>query len=126
MKKMFLVFSHTLTPTQEADAKKSLGIEHFVTLPKELQEMWSNIPPQLTELSVYLEPLKQWLLLNANTGDMFLVQGDFGATFEMVNFIKSYGFVAVHATTKRDVVEKTVNGVVEKISRFEHVIFRRY
>jgi hypothetical protein len=44
----------------------------------------------------------------------------------MVNFIKSLGFVVVHSTTKRDAVEKIVNGKVEKFSRFEHVIFRRY
>jgi len=44
----------------------------------------------------------------------------------MVNFVKSHGMVAVHSTTTRDVVEKTVNGKVEKFSRFEHVIFRLY
>jgi len=27
MKKLFLLFSHTLTPTQEQDAKESMGIE---------------------------------------------------------------------------------------------------
>jgi hypothetical protein len=44
----------------------------------------------------------------------------------MVNFVKSLGFKAVHSTTTRDVVEKRVDGKVEKFSRFEHVIFRLY
>jgi hypothetical protein len=126
MRQLFLLFSHTLTATQEADAKTSLGIESFVTLPSELQELWSNIPPYLTELSVYLEPLKEYIRNHANEGDVFLVQGDFGGCYEMVNFIKSLGFMVVHSTTKRDAVEKVVNGKVEKFSRFEHVIFRRY
>jgi hypothetical protein len=126
MRQLFLLFSHTLTATQEADAKTSLGIESFVTLPSELQELWSNIPPHLTELSVYLEPLKEYICNHANEGDVFLVQGDFGGCYEMVNFIKSLGFMVVHSTTKRDAVEKVVNGKVEKFSRFEHVIFRRY
>jgi hypothetical protein len=126
MKQLFLLFSHTLTKTQEQDAKESLGIEQFVSLPTELQELWSNIPPHLTELSVYLEPLKEYIRNHANEGDVFLVQGDFGGCCEMVNFIKSLGFMVVYSTTTRDVVEKTVNGKVEKFSRFEHVIFRSY
>ncbi len=126
MKQLFLLFSHTLTERQEADAKESLGVESFVTLPTELQELWSNIPPYLTELSVYLEPLKAYIRNHAKEGDVFLVQGDFGGCFEMVNFIKSLGFKVVHSTTKRDAVEKIVNGKVEKFSRFEHVIFRQY
>jgi hypothetical protein len=126
MKQLFLLFSHTLTKTQEQDAKESLGIDQFVSLPVELQELWSNIPPHLTELSVYLEPLKEYIRNHANEGDVFLVQGDFGGCCEMVNFIKSLGFKVVHSTTTRDVVEKTVNGKVEKFSRFEHVIFRSY
>jgi len=126
MKQLFLLFSHTLTQTQELDAKKTLGIETFVSLPKELQDLWSNIPPHLTELIDYLEPLKAYIRNHAKKGDVFLIQGDFGGCYEMVNFVKALGFMAVHSTTKRDVVEKTINGKVEKFSRFEHVIFRSY
>jgi hypothetical protein len=126
MKKLFLLFSHTLTPAQELDAKESLNIENFVTLPNDLQQLWSNIPPYLKDISGYLEPLKEYIQNNAEDGDVLLVQGDFGGCYEMINFIKSLGLTAVHSTTTRDVVEKTVNGKVEKFSRFEHVIFRLY
>jgi len=126
MKKLFLLFSHTLTPIQEQDAKESMGIEAFVKLPDDLQKLWSNIPPYLTTLDVYLEPLKSYILQNASKDDVFLIQGDFGGCYTMVNFVKSHGMEAVHSTTMRDVVEKTVNGKVEKFSRFEHVIFRLY
>ncbi len=126
MRQLFLLFSHTLTPAQEQDAQDSLGVERFVALPSELQQLWSNIPPDLTALSAYLEPLKAYIREHANAGDVVLIQGDFGGCYEMVNFVKDLGFVAVHSTTKRDVVEKTVNGKVEKFSRFEHVIFRCY
>ena len=126
MKKLFLLFSHTLTEVQEQDAKVSFGIEKFVALPKELQELWSNIPPHLLELGVYLEPLKAYIGNHAKEGDIFLIQGDFGGCYEVIKFVKALGFTAVHSTTIRDVVEKTVNGKVEKFSRFEHVIFRQY
>jgi hypothetical protein len=126
MKKMFLLFSHTLTEAQEQNAKDSLGIKTFVTLPKELQDLWSNIPPQLTTLDGYLEPLKAYIGNEAKEDDVFLIQGDFGGCYEMINFVKSAGLTAVHSTTIRDVLEKTVNNKVEKFSRFEHVIFRLY
>jgi len=126
MKKLFLLFSHTLTKRQEQDAKESLRVEQFVSLPKELQELWSNIPPHLAELHNYLEPLKVYIGNEAKEGDLFLIQGDFGGCYEMINFVKALGYSAVHSTTTRDVVEKTANGKVEKFSRFKHVIFREY
>ena len=126
MKKLFLLFSHTLTSKQAEDAKKSLGIDEFIELPKELQGIWSNIPPALEDLSNYLLPIKNYIKDNASSGDVFLIQGDFGGCYEMVNFVKNLGFTAVHATTKRDSVEKIVNGKVIKTSQFEHVMFRKY
>ena len=126
MKQMFLLFSHKLTPLQEKDAKESLGVDKFVTLPDDLQNLWSNIPPELEKLDEYLTPLKNFIKDNAKNGDYVLIQGDFGGCYEMVNFVKSLGLIAIHSTTKRDAVEKIVDGKVEKFSRFEHVIFRRY
>jgi len=126
MKQMFLLFSHTLTPAQEADAKSTLGVESFVVLPKELQTLWSNIPPNLTELTEYLEPLKVYLHQKAKEGDVTLIQGDFGGCYAMVNFVKSLGLTAVHSTTTRNVKEKVVDGKVVKTSVFKHVLFREY
>lgn len=126
MKKLFLLFSHTLTKAQQEDAFNSLGVEEFVSLPIELQTLWSNIPPQLTKLDDYLEPLKAYIRNKAKVGDVFLIQGDFGACCQMVNFVKELGFMAVYSTTIRNAVEKTIDGKIEKVSCFEHVIFRLY
>ena len=126
MKKLFLLFSHTLTSAQEVDAKESLKIEKFIKLSDDLQQLWSNIPPHLTDTSDYLRPLKEYIKTEADNGDIFLIQGDFGGCYEMLNFVKSLGLTAVHSTTKRDVVEKTVDSKIEKFSRFKHVIFRVY
>ena len=54
MKKMFLLFSHSLTPSQIEDAKSNLGIEKFVYLPEDLQLLWSDIPSDLESLKEYL------------------------------------------------------------------------
>ena len=63
MNKMFLLFSHTLTKNQKDDAMKSFGIEEFMYLPKELQELFSNVPNDLKKLSEYLTPIKLFLKL---------------------------------------------------------------
>ena len=126
MKKMFLLSSHTLTAEQEQDAKDSLGVEEFVALPNALQTLWSNIPPELTTLSDYLTPLKEFIGNEAEEGDVFLIQGDFGGCYEMVNYVKELGFIALHSTTTRNVVEKESDGKIVKTSVFEHVIFREF
>ena len=126
MRQLFLIFSHKLTNSQIEDAKKNLGVEKFISLPENLQKLWSNIPPDLKNLDNYLEPIKEFLKQNAKDGDYVLIQGDFGGVYNLVNFAKEINLIPIHSTTRRDVSEKVVNGKVEKLSRFEHVMFRRY
>jgi len=124
MKKMILLFSHNLTDEQKSDARASFGVEQFVVLPDDLQTLWSNIPADLEDLNEYLQPIQKFLTDNIQKGDIALVQGDFGATCSIASFVKSIGGVAVYATTKRDVVEKEIDGKIVKTSVFEHVRFR--
>ena len=126
MKRMFLLFSHKLTASQEADAKDSFGVGEFVYLNEKLQKVWSNVPPSLEDLKEYLEPIVDFLKDSLNSEDVVLVQGDFGATCYMARVVKELGGVAVYATTKRDVVEIKVGDKIEKKSVFEHVMFREY
>ena len=63
---------------------------------------------------------------NAKIGDVALVQGDFGATYSIVNFCKKNGIKAIYATTKRTIKESMVGDKVVKNSIFEHVKFREY
>ena len=126
MKRMFLLFSHKLSASQEADAKKNLGVKEFVYLDEELQKVWSNVPPDMGNIKEYLEPIVDFLEDSLNGEDVVLVQGDFGATCYMARVVKELGGVAVYATTKRDVVEIRVGDKIEKRSVFEHVMFREY
>ena len=126
MKKLFLFFSHTLSTTQEEDAKASFGVEQFVELPSDLQMLWSNVPSDLEEVSGYLKPLITYLSEQSTQDDVVLIQGDFGATYHMVNVVNSLGLKAVYATTKRNVLEKVVDDKIVKTSVFEHVRFRVY
>ena len=126
MKKMILLFSHKLTPLQITDAKSSFGVEEFLLLDSELQNIWSNVPADLEEVGEYLQPVRDFLIEKMEEDDVVLVQGDFGATCAMASFVKSLAGVAVYATTKRDVVEKEIDGKIVKTSVFEHVRFRTF
>ncbi|SFV69037.1 Uncharacterized protein MJ1673 [hydrothermal vent metagenome] len=126
MKKMILLFSHKLTEEQIADSKASFGVEEFVVLDTDLQTIWSNIPANLESVVEYLQPVRDFLIEQMEEDDMVLVQGDFGATCAIASFVKSLGGVAVYATTKRDVVEREIDGKIVKTSVFEHVRFRKF
>ena len=127
--KIFLLFSHKLTNEQELDLKNNQHIEEFVYLPKPLQELWSNVPPEIgaNKLQTYAKPFKDFLDDNAEDGDWVLISGDFGLTYVMAKFCHITGLKPVYATTRREVVEtKDENGNVVKRTVFKHVRFREF
>jgi hypothetical protein len=123
--KMFLFFSHKLTPHQIEDAQK-MGIDEFVELPKNLQKLWSNVPPELENLDEYIKPFYEFLEKNAKKNDYVLIQGDFGLSCKLASFCKEKGFIPVYSTTKRKAIEVKKNGKIIKTSEFKHIKFRRY
>ena len=126
MKKMYLLFSHTLTEAQKADAGETLGIRTFVPLPENLQQLWSDIPPDAENLREHLRPLLEYVRQHVTPDDVVLIQGDFGATCLMVQVVQYLGAKAVHATTRRNVIQEHDGDTVIKRSVFEHVRFRTY
>lgn len=126
MKKMLLIFSHNLTKDQEQDAKINFGIEEFIYLPPDLQNLWSAIPPELDDLNDYLNPIKTYIKDNSKDSEIALIQGDFGATYLLVNLCKDLNIIPVYATTKRITQEKEENGKIIKTSIFKHIKFRKY
>lgn len=124
---LFLIFNHEITPVQESDASGSLGIQQIRCLPPDLKALWHQIPPDLTEISNYLEPIKTWLADQAAESDYVLIQGDFGACYILVRFAFEKGFVPVYSTTRREAVEKQQSdGTVKLVHQFKHQVFRKY
>ncbi|MFH0727046.1 MAG: CRISPR-associated protein Csx20 [Pseudomonadota bacterium] len=124
---LFFLFSHTPTEVQLADARKTLGVDHFVTPPPEIGRLWRQVPPDLDTIDDYLTPVKHWLAGRARKGDFVLIQGDFGATYRMVRFALEGGFIPIYSTTERRAVEQhEPDGRVRLSHTFYHCRFRRY
>lgn len=127
MPTLFLLFNHRLTPDQETDATQSLGVTECIYLPETLQPLWSQVPPEAESLVAYLEPLRLWLSEQARAGDYVLVQGDYGATYLMVQQAFRLGLIPVHGTTARQTLEQVQPDGSVKIERvFRHARFREY
>lgn len=124
---MLLLFNHTPTEGQLADARDTLGVERLLEPPPEIQQMWRQVPPHLDTIEPYLEPILHWLSNNANIGDYVLIQGDFGATYLMVRFTFEKGLIPIYSTTERQALEQYgPDGVVTLYHNFKHCRFRRY
>jgi hypothetical protein len=127
MPTLYLIFNHQFTEAQKAEARTSLAVQRIISLPAELQETWSNIPPDLPALEDYLSPIRAWVSSQASKGDYILIQGDFGACWLMVQFALRRGLVAVYSTTEREAEEEIqTDGTVKLIHHFKHRMFRRY
>ncbi len=124
---LFLIFNHEITPVQESDAGGSLGIQQIRCLPPDLKALWRQIPPDLTEINNYLEPIKTWLARQAKTNDYALIQGDFGGCYLMVHFAFELGLIPIYATTRRMAKEEVLDdGSIRMLHQFQHQIFRKY
>lgn len=123
MKTLFMLINHALTPEQEEDARKNLDVGKFVNI---ADSKWSDIDPSEKSIIKFVEAYKDKLRLQAKAGDVLLVQGDFGATYNMIRFAKNMGLIAVYATTNRIVSERVENGKVVIKREFKHARFREY
>jgi len=127
MKKLIIVFSHKLTDLQEKDAVNSLSVGDFVYLPKSLQRIWSNIDPQKDDTDEEVSLILNWVLENASSKDIVLVQGEPGAAYSLVKLLKEKKLTVVYSTTKREAFEiKDSDGSISIIHKIRHVRYREY
>jgi hypothetical protein len=127
MPQLFLIFNHQLTALQETDAKTNLGVRQIIAPSATIHRLWSQIPPELTKLSDYLQPVRDWLTNQSSPGDYVLIQGDFGAVHVMVQTAFQLNLIPIYSTTRREAVEDHLpDGTVRLTHQFKHVTFRKY
>jgi len=129
MKKMFLIFNHTLTQKQATDAR-AMGVNEFVSLPSEplrLKEHLRNIDPCELDIKKIAQPFIVWLAGLSQKGDYVLVQAEHSFTVYVAHWCYCNELVPVCATTPRNVPHEVQKGeTVHKSSVFQHHSFRKY
>jgi hypothetical protein len=123
MKTMFVLISPPMTDNQRTDAVERFGVEGFLFLDT---SAWSKIPADAESVLPYIEGSEKSLREAAKPGDILFVQGDFGATFAMVQFAYRLGMIPVYATTERLAKEQVKGNDVITTRIFNHVRFRMY
>ena len=124
-KKALLVFSHQLTENQEKELIEKYEVKKIESLPNELQNMWSNVLIK-KDYKENLEKIKEFVKENFSKGDIILIQGNWGYTYNLVKWSIENELIPVYSYTERNVEERKDGETVKKISYFKHVKFIRY
>ena len=107
------------------ELRDSYGVEGMVYPSKELSCLWAQIPAEKEIDMTVIGAVTQWLSA-AEEGDVFIIQGEAGSTFLLVDYALKNKLVPVHAVTRRVSSERKEGDQVIKQQIFEHVCFRRY
>ena len=97
MKKIILLFSHTLTEPQRKELIENWNCDEIIYMPNKLKNNWMNVVDD-----VDVNQFKKFLLDNLQKGDYVLIQGEWGLTYNMINFAKENSFIPLYAGTTRN------------------------
>ena len=126
MKKLLVIMSHNMTKTQKEHAYNTLHISKIIECNIHIKNIWSNINPisslDLSKLDIVIK----WIKENTAQGDYVLVQGEFGATFYIVDYCLKKGLIPIYATSKREVIEEINEEKIITNRIFKHETFRKY
>ena len=112
---------------QEQQSAKELNAQKIVEMPAILKQLWQQVPAESDILKSYLSPFRKWLCENGRKGDLVLIQGDFGATYLMVEVAFRQGLIPVYTTSVRNASEKIQeDGSVKMEHVFSFCRFRKY
>ena len=123
--KAYCLLNHELTENQKNELLTRFNCQSIIYREKELTAIWSQIPAvESIDLSV-IKAVTDWLG-DAQEGDVLIIQGEFGATFMLVDYALKNKMIPLHAVTKRVATEQRNGETVQRQYIFEHVCFRRY
>ena len=125
-RKLIVLFSHFLTERQKEEIFNVFNITQIIDPPDRVRETMRNIPPVLESIKDSLSFIIDWLKINLSPQDYVLIQGEFGATFLLVDAAFKLGGIPVYSTTKRIHKETREHEQVHIEKIFEHERFRVY
>lgn len=126
MKKFIVLMSHDMSDIQKNDAHENLKVTKIIEAPPNIKKIWGNIEPISDLNTVKLDEIVSWIKENSNKQDYVLVQGEFGATFYIVDYCFKNNLIPVYATSIRRVEETRQGEKVITNRVFVHEGYRRY
>lgn len=126
MKKMLVIFNHEILSNEQANyAKSKMNVDEINYLTNNLKSIWKQIDPHTEKID--LTEIENFILNHTHSKDFVLIQGEFGASYKIINFCFQHNRIPVYATTERK-SEESINkeGNIEKRSIFKFVRFRMY
>lgn len=125
MYKVLLLFSHKLTENQIFELKNNFKVDKVIYLDENMQKIWSNVDVD-NDYQLNLDIIKKFLRETLDRGDYVLIQGEWGYTYQMVEFCKKNDFTPIYSFSKRESSEVKENEIVKKVSIFKHIKFIKY
>ena len=126
MRKLIVLMSHKMTENQKEDAYKTLNVKEILESNQDIKNIWSNIEPKSSLDLSRLDLVIEWIKKNSKSGDYVLVQGEFGATFYIVDYCFKSQLIPIYDTSKRQVVEEIQEDKTITNRTFKHEGFREY
>lgn len=124
MPRTYCLLNHKLTENQIADLGTNFKSTQIVYPDEELSKQWSQIAPEQDNDNV-IKNAVNWLQ-SAEKDDFFIIQGEYGCTFRLVDYALKKGLIPIYATTKRIAKEVRNGETVHREYIFEHVRFKKY
>ena len=124
-RKALLVFSHQLTENQEKELNGEYNVKQIEKLPDNLQNIWANVTIG-ESYKENLEKIKEYISKNFHIGDILVIQGNWGYTYNLVKWAIENEYLPVYSYTERNVEEIKDGEDIKKISYFRHVKFLKY
>lgn len=126
MTKTFCLLNHELTQNQITELREKFNSDEIIYPDEKLSLLWKSIPPEKENDEIVKKAI-DWLKgSGAEKGDLFIIQGEFGSTFTLVDFAFKNHLVPIYATTKRVAKESRSGETVRREYIFEHVCFKKY
>ena len=125
MKTAFCLINHQLTENQITELQEKYSVSNIRYPEHTLSELWSQIPTTQELDTTPIYAVVDWLG-SAQSGDVFIIQGEAGSTFMLVDYALKNGLIPLHAVSKRVSKEIRVGEQIQKQNVFEHVCFRKY
>lgn len=121
----YCLMNHVLTEGQRNELFVKYACSQVCLPPAELSLAWCAVPVDIVIAKGFFTPFLSWIDSFADDS-IFVIQGEAGASFALVDYAMSHHLTVLHSVTERKAKETRNGEKVFRMYEFEHVCFRKY